>query len=78
MLTCVAVCFWSFANAVEEDTRMVSLSELESIFITLRLMDADQVYENKQVLVVLIWNFLFWYYQTVVHEPRLCREGQEQ
>jgi hypothetical protein len=33
---------------------MVSLSELESIFITLRLMDADQVYENKQVLVGLI------------------------
>jgi hypothetical protein len=32
---------------------------LESIFITLRLMDADQVYENKQVLVGLIWNFCF-------------------
>ena len=42
----------SFANTVEKDTHMVSLSELESIFITLRLMDPDQVYHNKQVLVV--------------------------
>ena len=38
---------------------MVSLSELESIFITLRLMDADQVYQNKQVLVVFDVKFLF-------------------
>jgi hypothetical protein len=38
---------------------MVSLSELESIFITLRLMDADQVYENKQVLVLFDVKFLF-------------------
>jgi len=40
-----------FQMPVDEGTRTVSLSELESIFITLRFMDADQVYQSKQVLV---------------------------
>jgi hypothetical protein len=38
---------------VDEGTHTVSLSELESIFITLRFMEADKVYESKQVLVMI-------------------------
>jgi hypothetical protein len=45
---------------VDEDTRTVSLPELESIFVALRLMDADAVYQAKQVLVMIdVWKFVF-------------------
>jgi hypothetical protein len=45
---------------VDEDTRTVSLPELESIFVALRLMDADAVYQAKLVLVMIdVWKFVF-------------------
>jgi len=40
----------SFSNTVDEDTRTVSIPELESILVALHLMDADAVYQAKQVL----------------------------
>ena len=46
------------SNAVHEDTRTVSLSELESILVSLRFMDADSVYKTKQVLVMIdVWKY---------------------
>ena len=58
---------------VDEGTRTVSLSELESIFITLRFMDADQVYQSKQVLVMIDVKCCLYYQPTTlvcIIEPR--------
>jgi hypothetical protein len=47
---------------VDEDTRTVSLPELESIFVALRLMDADAVYQAKLVLVMIdVWKLCLYY-----------------
>ena len=62
---------------VDESTHTVSLSELESIFITLRFMEADKVYESKQVLVMIDMKIKHCLYYRTIHEPCLFREGQK-
>ena len=65
---------------VDEGTRTVSLSELESIFITLRFMDADQVYQSKQVLVMIDVKCCLYYQPTTlvcIIEPRTLSRRPE-